>query len=584
MLLTINYRNSNDIANCNSELASFKVPIALTIAKMRAEQVWSDLYADAVMESISHELTETSHPGIGPINLGRSLILLWPGTVVPRVSDQIAYLVLHLVLYGIPVLLIARFKSERVYFFYAYFGFLYVFTQVFAVLYSLRITSDLTITGGNIAYSSLILITIIIFFITRDAAVVRNLIVIQALLNVFLSFLYFALSSVLLDPATVNIFAVDPALFSTTVAVNIISTCVFVVESIIIFISLESAKRVTTRPALLLPIAVLVFVGVLCLDGFLFPFFVQFFIPVFGHFIVGGVIGKLILGVGFAPFLLLYALIFKGSFKRYARSTIRVKEMLLPTENSLIKRLSETRSKLVQSERDYLVAYKEVTLLKEMFEHDIANIVQVILLNLRLHDQMGEKVTSRVLQDIQSQVDKAAKLIENVKKATQVQERLVGLGVKDVGATLRATVDDARNEYVENVDIEIHAGPDIVKVRANEMLDDIFRNIISNAVRYNENKVPRIDIHISTEQGGIGMDQVKIEFIDNGIGVSDDRKAVIFQEGHQDKKGGKGMGLGLSLITKALDLFGGDIHIEDRILGEPSRGSNFIIRLPLHRE
>ncbi len=65
MLLTINYRNSNDIANCKSELASFKIPIALTIAKMRAEQVWSDLYADAVMESISHELTENSHPGIG---------------------------------------------------------------------------------------------------------------------------------------------------------------------------------------------------------------------------------------------------------------------------------------------------------------------------------------------------------------------------------------------------------------------------------------------------------------------------------------------------------------------------------------
>jgi signal transduction histidine kinase len=504
--------------------------------------------------------------------------------VVSPVSDQIVYLVLHLVLYGIPVLLIARFKSERVYFFYAYFGFLYVFTQVFAVLYSLKIADDLTITGGNIAYSSLILITMVVFFMTRDAAVVRNLIVFQALMNVFLYFLYLILSAVLNDPATLNIFAVDPALFSTTIAVNIISTCVFVVETMVMFIALESAKRVTNRPILLLPLAIIVFIGVLILDGFLFPFLVQFFIPVFGQFIVGGIIGKLILGIGFAPFILLFAIFFKGTFKRYTQSTIRVKEMLLPTGDRLRKRLSETRSKLIESEKNYLVAYKEATLYKDMFTHDITNIVQVITLNLRLHEQTGEKVTERVLQDIKVQVDKAVKLIENVRKTTQIQDRLVGLEVKDVEATLHAAVEDAKNEYQDKVEIEIHAGEDIVKVRANELLGDIFHNIISNAVRYNESKVPRIDINVSTEKGGITMDKVRIEFVDNGIGVSDDRKTVIFQEGHQDKKGGKGMGLGLSLIAKALDLFGGDIHVEDRVPGEPSRGCNFVIRLPKYHE
>lgn len=504
------------------------------------------------------------------------------------VTDQFAVLVLHLVIYGVPVLLLALNRAERVSFFYGYFGFMFVFTQLFAVLYSIHVNiggNNLTITGGNIAYSSLILITMTILFITRDASIIKNFILIQIILNVFLFFLYLLLGFLLSDPLTTNIFNISPGLFSTTIAINSISSFVYVVETMILFLGLEKAKQATTRLAFIIPIAACLFTGILCLDGFLFPFLVMFFEPVFGQFIVGGIIGKLVLGIGFSPVLIAFCLIYNRLFARYVQTTIHVRDMLLPSGNKLLKRLSETQSKLAASERNYLAAYKEATLLRQMFTHDIANIVQVISLALQL-GQAGDKVNvnDRVYRDIQAQVEKATKLIENVKKETQVQERLAEFGIKDVEATINSVAEEARAEYLDRIEIEIHAVEEPVKVRTNDMLDDILRNIITNAVRYNESKIPRIDIRVSIEKSTGGKDKIKIEFMDNGTGIPDDRKAIIFQEGHQDKKGGKGMGFGLSLVTKALELFGGDIHVEDKVPGDPSRGSNFVITLPRYVE
>ena len=72
-----------------------------------------------------------------------------------------------------------------------------------------------------------------------------------------------------------------------------------------------------------------------------------------------------------------------------------------------------------------------------------------------------------------------------------------------------------------------------------------------------------------------------MEFIDNGIGISDKRKEIIFQEGIESEKGTKGMGFGLSLVKKIIDKYNGKIWIEDRIKGDYTKGSNFVILIPM---
>jgi signal transduction histidine kinase len=114
---------------------------------------------------------------------------------------------------------------------------------------------------------------------------------------------------------------------------------------------------------------------------------------------------------------------------------------------------------------------------------------------------------------------------------------------------------------------------------ANELLQDVFENVLINGIKYNEN--PNIEISIGISKQEIdGTNYFRFEFIDNGIGVAEHRKEVIFMSGNRELKGSKGMGLGLSLVNKILQIFKGKIWVEDRIKGDYTKGSKFIILLP----
>lgn len=71
-----------------------------------------------------------------------------------------------------------------------------------------------------------------------------------------------------------------------------------------------------------------------------------------------------------------------------------------------------------------------------------------------------------------------------------------------------------------------------------------------------------------------------MEFIDNGIGVPEDRKEIMFKRGNRELKGSKGMGIGLSLVKKIIKGYSGKIWVEDKVKGDYSQGSNFILLIP----
>ncbi|MBD3197790.1 MAG: hypothetical protein GF317_22250, partial [Candidatus Lokiarchaeota archaeon] len=47
------------------------------------------------------------------------------------------------------------------------------------------------------------------------------------------------------------------------------------------------------------------------------------------------------------------------------------------------------------------------------------------------------------------------------------------------------------------------------------------------------------------------------------------------------KRNTKGMGIGLSLVSELIRMYNGNISVENRILNDYTKGSNFIILLPL---
>ena len=108
---------------------------------------------------------------------------------------------------------------------------------------------------------------------------------------------------------------------------------------------------------------------------------------------------------------------------------------------------------------------------------------------------------------------------------------------------------------------------------------DVFENLLINAIKYNENTKAEIQIRVSKSKKNRRI-FIKLEFIDNGIGIKDSKKELIFQEGYKDEKLTKGMGFGLTLVVKILDRYEGEIWVENRVNDDHTKGSNFIVLIP----
>lgn len=62
--------------------------------------------------------------------------------------------------------------------------------------------------------------------------------------------------------------------------------------------------------------------------------------------------------------------------------------------------------------------------------------------------------------------------------------------------------------------------------------------------------------------------------------LEDARKEEIFLRAYNKDKSISGLGLGLSLVKKIIETYNGQIWVENRIKGDHSKGSNFIILIP----
>jgi PAS domain S-box-containing protein len=245
----------------------------------------------------------------------------------------------------------------------------------------------------------------------------------------------------------------------------------------------------------------------------------------------------------------------------------------------------EAERKLIESEKKYQQAYNRANFYKDLFAHDINNILQVItssaeLISLQLEDSEKSKDIENISHIIRKHVKKGAKLVKNVLKLTELENGNKITEPIELISVLKNSIKFIQSAYSERkVDINIEAFANMLSVQANDLLQEIFDNILINAVKYNKNSNIEIQIKI-TKDSMESKNLIKIEFLDNGIGIQDDKKKILFKEGYRKLKGSKGMGLGLSLVSKILNTFNGKIWVEDRVKGDYTKGSKFILLLP----
>ena len=123
----------------------------------------------------------------------------------------------------------------------------------------------------------------------------------------------------------------------------------------------------------------------------------------------------------------------------------------------------------------------------------------------------------------------------------------------------------------KNIEFDIELDP--IKYTFNEeMLSHVWLNLISNAIKFSHEN-GKIACTLS-DQG----DTITFEISDNGIGMTDDTSARIFEKFYQgdSSRAKSGNGIGLNIVHRIITLAGGSISVES----EHGKGSRFIIKLP----
>ncbi|UCC20854.1 MAG: PAS domain-containing sensor histidine kinase [Promethearchaeota archaeon] len=253
------------------------------------------------------------------------------------------------------------------------------------------------------------------------------------------------------------------------------------------------------------------------------------------------------------------------------------------SRNITERKIAERRLK--ESEKKYREAYNRANFYKDLFAHDINNILQIIsssseLISYHLGDSEKSKVIDEISKIIKKQVERGAKLVSSVHTLSRLEEEEINAQPTEICKLMEKAIDFVKKSHNDRtIDINIDCVDQHICVNANELLQDVFENILLNSVKHNENSEVEIKITVSKKQVNAKYYN-KIEFSDNGIGVQDERKKIIFKRDTGEIRGSKGMGLGLSLVKKIITSFNGKVWVEDRLKGDYSKGSNFIIVLP----
>ena len=232
-----------------------------------------------------------------------------------------------------------------------------------------------------------------------------------------------------------------------------------------------------------------------------------------------------------------------------------------------------------RAENELLDAKMEAELYLDLMGHDINNIHQIAIGYLELAcEALGVDEESRYLIEKPLEtMQRAAKLIDNVRKLQQVQSGEIKDDVIDLDAALADVVREYR--IVANVKITFDNGSGPHKVMANELIADVFSNIVGNAVKHANGNGPRIAISIDKVLDG-SKTFYKVSVEDNGPGIPDDLKEKVFNRLQRGTTHARGVGLGLYLVKSLVESYHGRVWVEDRNAGDYTRGSRFVVMLP----
>jgi len=221
----------------------------------------------------------------------------------------------------------------------------------------------------------------------------------------------------------------------------------------------------------------------------------------------------------------------------------------------------------------------------DLMGHDINNMNQVALGYLELADSLIEsgdtlgKGREALIKKPLEVLEDSSSLIDNVRKLQKAKTEALPTKIVDMNTTLSELADQYSHIPGRDVKIDFERTGEPL-VYANELIKDVFSNLIWNAIKHSDPGKP-LAIHLKIDKKICdGKKYYRVGVEDNGPGIKDELKDRLFSRFSRGETKTKGSGLGLYLVKTLVDGFHGRVWVEDNVPGDHTKGSRFIVMLP----
>ncbi len=190
---------------------------------------------------------------------------------------------------------------------------------------------------------------------------------------------------------------------------------------------------------------------------------------------------------------------------------------------------------------------------------------------------LSEEEKLKYINDIGRAAKQSYQLLENLLMWSQSESGRIEFNPQTLNLKLiileskELLIPTAKNK---NIEIAVECDDNLTVNADMQMLTTIFRNLISNAIKFTYPD-GNVTVHAIEE-----LQEVRISIKDNGMGMSDETVKRLFKLNEvstfNGTQGEKGTGLGLILCKEFVNYHKGKIKVES----EPGKGSTFVFTIP----
>lgn len=234
-----------------------------------------------------------------------------------------------------------------------------------------------------------------------------------------------------------------------------------------------------------------------------------------------------------------------------------------------------TQKKEMEAQREELLASlaksnRELEDYAQVVSHDLKSPLRSInsLMAWIKEDNVGKlgSETLNYLDLIDDKLEKMDHLIDGILTYSRIDKGGVATEDVDIAALIHGIASIIHNP----ANVEITAAPGLPVIRADRFrMQQLFQNLISNAVNYNNKSNGKV--HIGYQDEG---NYHVFSIADNGPGIARENHEKIFKMFQSLTNHERSTGIGLSIVKKVVETYKGTITIES----EPDIGTTFFVK------